>query len=106
MYMPDSDENYPKAAQFIKDWYGQLGVKVQTKVLDSATLTDLVLPPEAGGSGNLAKYDIELWGWSRQPGSERPAPDLPLRRDRQHVRQQLLQPGLRQDVRPGVEAVG
>jgi peptide/nickel transport system substrate-binding protein len=67
MYMPDSDENYPKAAQFIKDWYGQLGVKVQTKVLDSATLTDLLLPPEAGGSGNLAKYDIELWGWSGNP---------------------------------------
>ncbi|HEY6014147.1 MAG TPA: hypothetical protein VIU37_09065, partial [Candidatus Limnocylindrales bacterium] len=55
------------AAQFIKDWYGQLGVKVQTKVLDSATLTDLLLPPEAGGSGNLAKYDIELWGWSGNP---------------------------------------
>ena len=52
LYMPDSDENYPKAAQFIKDWYGQLGVKVQTQVLDSATLTDLLLPPEAGGSGN------------------------------------------------------
>jgi peptide/nickel transport system substrate-binding protein len=67
MYMPDSSDTYPKSAQFIKDWYGQLGVKVQTKVLDSATLTDLLLPPEAGGSGNLAKYDIELWGWSGNP---------------------------------------
>lgn len=67
LYMPDSSEDYPKAAQFIKDWYGQLGIKVQTKVFDSATLTDLLLPPEAGGSGNLAKYDIELWGWSGNP---------------------------------------
>ena len=67
LYMPDSSEDYPKAAQFIKDWYGQLGVQVQTKVLDSATLTDLLLPPEAGGSGNLAKYDIELWGWVGNP---------------------------------------
>ena len=67
LYMPDSDEKYPKSAQFIKDWYGQLGIKVQTKVFDSATLTDLLLPPEAGGSGNLAKYDIELWGWSGNP---------------------------------------
>ncbi len=67
MYMPDSSDTYPKSAQFIKDWYGQLGVKVQTKVLDSATLTDVLLPPEAGGSGNLAKYDIELWGWSGNP---------------------------------------
>ena len=67
LYMPDSSEEYPKAAQFIKDWYGELGVKVQTKVFDSATLTDLLLPPEAGGSGNLAKYDIELWGWTGNP---------------------------------------
>jgi peptide/nickel transport system substrate-binding protein len=67
LYMPDSSDTYPKAAQFIKDWYGQLGVKVQTKVFDSATLTDLLLPPEAGGNGNLAKYDIELWGWSGNP---------------------------------------
>lgn len=63
MYMPDSDPNYPKAAQFIVDWYGQLGVTVTTQVLDSATLGDKVLPPEAG-DGYTADYDIELWGWS------------------------------------------
>lgn len=64
LYMPDSDANYPKAAQFIADWYGQLGVKVTTQVLDSATLGDKVLPPEAGGDANKADYDIELWGWT------------------------------------------
>jgi peptide/nickel transport system substrate-binding protein len=67
LYMPDSDDSYPKIAQFIQEWYGQLGVKVVTQVFDSATLTDLLLPPEAGGDGNLAKYDIELWGWSGNP---------------------------------------
>ena len=67
LYMPDSDENYPKIAQFVADWYGQLGVKVVTQVYDSATLTDLLLPPEAGGEGNKAAYDIELWGWSGNP---------------------------------------
>ena len=67
MDMPDSDANYAKAAEFIKGWYGQLGIEVQTQVLDSATLTDLLLPPEAGGKNNLAKYDIELWGWSGNP---------------------------------------
>jgi peptide/nickel transport system substrate-binding protein len=67
LYMPDSDENYPKAAEFIKDWYGQLGIEVQTGVFDSDTLVDLLLPPEAGGKGNLAKYDIELWGWAGNP---------------------------------------
>jgi peptide/nickel transport system substrate-binding protein len=63
MYMPDSDPNYPKAAQFIVSWYGELGITVTTQVLDSATLGDKVLPPEAG-DGYTADYDIELWGWS------------------------------------------
>jgi len=64
MYMPNSDENYPKAAAFIKDWYGQLGIKLTTTVMDSDALTTLLLPPEGGGT---AKYDIELWGWSGNP---------------------------------------
>ncbi len=59
--MPDSDANYPKTAQFIQSWYGQLGIKVVTQVLDSATLSDLILP------SNGAKYDIELWGWAGNP---------------------------------------
>jgi peptide/nickel transport system substrate-binding protein len=67
LYMPDSDENYPKAAQFIQDWYGQLGIKVVTQVFDSATLVDLELPPQAGGDANKADYDISLWGWSGNP---------------------------------------
>ena len=67
LVMPDSDENYPKAAEFIKDWYGQLGIEVDTKIYDSDTLVDLLLPPEAGGAANKAKYDIELWGWAGNP---------------------------------------
>jgi peptide/nickel transport system substrate-binding protein len=67
LVMPDSDANYPKAAEFIKDWYGQLGIEVQTAIYDSDTLTDLLLPPEGGGKTNLAKYDIELWGWAGNP---------------------------------------
>jgi peptide/nickel transport system substrate-binding protein len=63
MVMPNTDDSYPKAAAFIKDWYGQLGIKVSTQVLDSATLGTLILPPEADPPGT-AKYDIELWGWS------------------------------------------
>jgi peptide/nickel transport system substrate-binding protein len=63
MLMPDSDANYPKAAQFIASWYGELGIKVSTQVLSSAALGQIIYPPEAG-PGNLAKYDIELWGWS------------------------------------------
>ncbi len=61
--MPNTNDTYPKAAAFIVDWYKQLGIKVTTQVLDSATLGDKVLPPEAG-DGYTANYDIELWGWS------------------------------------------
>lgn len=61
---PNSDDNYPKVAQFVKSWYGQLGIGVSANVYDSATLGDLVLPPEGGGK---AKYDIELWGWVGNP---------------------------------------
>jgi peptide/nickel transport system substrate-binding protein len=61
--MPDSDENYPKAAQFIKEWYGQLGIDVTTAVMTSAALGTLILPPPDA----QAKYDIELWGWVGNP---------------------------------------
>ncbi len=63
MLMPDSDDNYPKAAKFVADWYGELGVKVSTQVLSSAALGEIIYPPEAG-EGYTADYDIELWGWS------------------------------------------
>jgi peptide/nickel transport system substrate-binding protein len=61
--MPDSDENYPKAAQFIKEWYGQLGIDVTTAVMTSSALGELILPPPDA----QAKYDIELWGWAGNP---------------------------------------
>jgi peptide/nickel transport system substrate-binding protein len=61
--MPDSDQNYPKAAQFIKEWYGQLGSDVTTAVMTPVALGELILPPPHAE----AKYDIELWGWSGNP---------------------------------------
>jgi peptide/nickel transport system substrate-binding protein len=64
LYYPNTDDNYKKVAAFVKDWYGQLGIDVNDQSFDSDTLTDLLLPPEGGGT---AKYDIELWGWSGSP---------------------------------------
>jgi len=66
LLMPNSDDNYPKAAAFVKDWYGQLGIKLTTTVMDADALTSLLLPPEGDPPGT-AKYDIELWGWSGNP---------------------------------------
>ena len=63
LFMPDSDANYPKSAQFIKDWFSQLGIKVTTRVLDSATLITQMSVPEAG-AGNKADYDLFIWAWT------------------------------------------
>jgi peptide/nickel transport system substrate-binding protein len=64
LYYPNTDDNYQKVAQFVQEWYGQLGIGVTHQSFDSDTLTELLLPPEGGGT---AKYDIELWGWSGSP---------------------------------------
>jgi peptide/nickel transport system substrate-binding protein len=63
---PNTKDTYAKAAQFVKDWYDQLGIKVTAQQYDSATLGNIVLPPEAGKDFK-ANYDIELWGWSGNP---------------------------------------
>jgi peptide/nickel transport system substrate-binding protein len=73
LYYPNTDSSYDKTAQFVKDWYGQLGIKVSTQSYDSSTLADLVLPPEACPKKDpncpeyRADYDIELWGWAWGP---------------------------------------
>ena len=61
---PNTDDNYPKVAQFVTSWYGQLGIGVTSQGFDSATLGEIILPPEGDGT---AKYDIELWGWVGNP---------------------------------------
>jgi peptide/nickel transport system substrate-binding protein len=60
---PNSNDSYGKSAQFVKEWYGQLGIEVTVQSLDSDTLSNLILPPPDG----KANYDIELWGWSGNP---------------------------------------
>jgi len=66
LYFPDTKGTYAKSAQFVKDWYGQLGIKVTAQQFDSTTLGNIVLPPEAGKEYK-ANYDIELWGWTGNP---------------------------------------
>jgi peptide/nickel transport system substrate-binding protein len=61
IYFPDTDSAYPKSAQFVADWWGQIGIPVTIQSFDSDTLTSLLYTPEAGGT---ADYDIELWGWA------------------------------------------
>jgi peptide/nickel transport system substrate-binding protein len=71
LYFPDSDSLYANSAQFVQDWYGQLGIKVTAQAFDSTTLGNLILPPEACEEPDCAEYkadyDIELWGWAWGP---------------------------------------
>lgn len=100
LVMPDSDANYPKEGQFITDWFGQLGVKVNPKTYDSATLTDLMLPPRSRRrrqQGRLRHVPLGLGG---EPGPEHPPGHLQVRRDRELVGQQLVRQALRRPVCP------
>jgi peptide/nickel transport system substrate-binding protein len=62
LVFPDSSEDYSAAAQFIQDWWGQLGITVTPQQYDSGALIELMLPPEAG-EGYTADYDLFIWGW-------------------------------------------
>lgn len=62
IYFPDTDAGYAKSAQFVADWWRQVGVGVASpQSFESDTLTEILYTPEAGGT---AKYDIEIWGWA------------------------------------------
>lgn len=61
LYYPNTEDTYAKAAEFVKVWYGELGITVVNQSLDSSALSELILPD------NGAKYDIELWGWTGNP---------------------------------------
>ncbi|MHB8459537.1 MAG: ABC transporter substrate-binding protein [Candidatus Limnocylindrales bacterium] len=64
LYMPNSDATYPKDAQFIKDWFSQLGIEITTQIFDSGTLTTLELPPTKAAPTQTAAWDMIIWGWT------------------------------------------
>jgi len=61
LVFPDSDSNYPQAAQFIQAWFQELGIEVTPQQFDSDTLIDKMLPPQAGDY--KADFDMFIWGW-------------------------------------------
>ena len=65
LYMPNESTAYPKAAAFIKDWFGQVGVKVSvSSPYDSGTLTTLELPPTKDAPNQKANWDMIIWAWT------------------------------------------
>jgi peptide/nickel transport system substrate-binding protein len=70
LYWPTSSPDYAKYAQFITDWFGQLGIKVKGSALDDDTLAALLVGPTEAKpvpDGKL-KYDMFLWGWGGDIG--------------------------------------
>jgi peptide/nickel transport system substrate-binding protein len=64
---PASDPSYPKVAQFIVDWFGQIGIKVTPRSVDDDTLTTTeYLDSSIPAKGQL-KYDMVIWGWVGDP---------------------------------------
>jgi len=61
---PDSEAEHATNAQFMKEWWAELGVGVDAYVTEEGKLLEDLLPPEGGG---LANFDIELWGWVGDP---------------------------------------
>jgi peptide/nickel transport system substrate-binding protein len=60
---PDSEAENATNAQFIVEWFGQLGITVTAAVTEEGKLIDDVTGPPAGP----ADYDIYMWGWVGDP---------------------------------------
>ncbi|HXU86345.1 MAG TPA: ABC transporter substrate-binding protein [Verrucomicrobiae bacterium] len=60
---PDSEAENATNAQFLVEWFGQLGITVTAAVTEEGKLIDDVTGPPAGP----ANYDIYMWGWVGDP---------------------------------------
>ncbi|MCI0581503.1 MAG: ABC transporter substrate-binding protein [Chloroflexi bacterium] len=61
---PDSEAEHETDAEFLKEWWGELGINVDAYVTDEGKLLEDLLPPVSDGP---ADFDIELWGWVGDP---------------------------------------
>ncbi len=57
---PSSEPAHATDAQFVKEWWGQLGIGVEASVTEDDTLLADLTPPEAKGKAN---FDTYMWGW-------------------------------------------
>jgi peptide/nickel transport system substrate-binding protein len=60
---PDSEAENATNAQFLVEWFGQLGITVTAAVTEEGKLTTDVTGPPNGP----ADYDIYMWGWVGDP---------------------------------------
>jgi peptide/nickel transport system substrate-binding protein len=60
---PDSEAENGTNAQFLVEWFGELGIAVDAAVTEEGKLIDDVTGPPGGP----ANYDIYMWGWVGDP---------------------------------------
>jgi peptide/nickel transport system substrate-binding protein len=60
---PDSESEHATDAQFIVEWFDDLGIEVDAAVTEEGALIDAVTGPP-NGPGD---YDIYMWGWVGDP---------------------------------------
>lgn len=60
---PDSQESGASDAQFIAEWFRELGIAVEAAVTEEGRLIDDLLPPPDGP----ANFDMFMWGWVGDP---------------------------------------
>jgi peptide/nickel transport system substrate-binding protein len=60
---PDSEAEHETDAQFLEEWWGELGINVDAYVTEEGKLLEDLIPPPDGP----ADFDIELWGWVGDP---------------------------------------
>jgi peptide/nickel transport system substrate-binding protein len=62
---PDSEAENATNAQFLVEWFGQLGIDVDAAVTEEGKLTEDVTGPSGDTPGG--NYDIYMWGWVGDP---------------------------------------
>ena len=61
---PDSESEMSTNAEFIEEWFGQLGIGVDAFVTEEGKLIDDLAGPDAEGT---ADWDFYMWGWVGDP---------------------------------------
>lgn len=57
LFVRSEDKDSVTAGQFIEDWFGEVGIGLETKAIGDTALTDTIY---------AADYDMFIWGWGSE----------------------------------------
>ena len=104
--MPDTEPSYPQAAQFIQDWFGQLGINVKSDVIDRERPVRHRCCRRKPATRYKAKFDMFIWAWGGSPDPNALLQIFKCDQIGSSSDSHLVQPRLRQAVRraePGAD---